>query len=64
MGNCLFGPTVPPIPEAFLQPNGLYPLSERLDLRRLRKLILQRQLAPCYPGREDARPGVEVGTMS
>lgn len=40
------------IPEAFLKPHGLYDF-ERVDLKRLKKLIVQRRLAPCYPREED-----------
>ena len=38
------------IPEEFLRPAGLYSPHAHVDLKRLRKLILKRKLAPCYKG--------------
>lgn len=40
------------IPEEFLRPQGLYSV-DKVDLRKLRRLILDGKLAPCYPGREE-----------
>lgn len=48
------------IPEQLLAPQRLYAGTERLDLKRVRKLILSKKLAPCYPGVEEARTGQEV----
>lgn len=32
---------------------GLYHSSDRIDLKKLRKLIVDGRLVPCYPGLED-----------
>lgn len=32
---------------------GLYPSSERIDLKKLRKLIIDGRLVACYPGLEE-----------
>ena len=41
-----------PIDPALLRPHGLYPTHE-WDERLLRRLILDRKLAPCHPGSEE-----------
>lgn len=55
-----FGPRSK-IPEEYLKPQGLYS-NERVDLKKLRRLILDKRLVPCYPGREDGgTPDVRSG---
>uniref|UniRef100_A0A7S4B8F4 RING-type domain-containing protein n=1 Tax=Chrysotila carterae TaxID=13221 RepID=A0A7S4B8F4_CHRCT len=57
MGNKQ-GKTREPIDPQFLRPSGLYPHTE-YDERVLRRLILDRKLAPCYRGVEDPAPDRE-----
>ncbi|MEW5319526.1 MAG: hypothetical protein WDW38_010671 [Sanguina aurantia] len=45
--------TVGKVPEQYLKPQGLYASSDRIDLKKLRKLIVDGRLVPCYPGLED-----------
>lgn len=54
--------TSPRIPEAFLKPQGLYQ-SERLDTRKLKRLILDGKLAPCFPGHEEPVPSSELNNI-
>lgn len=58
MGNALSLCFSSRIPESYLKPAGLY-ATTNVDLKRLRKLILKKKLAPCYPGqvRSDEGPG-------
>ncbi|KAG0165834.1 SNF1-interacting protein [Apophysomyces sp. BC1034] len=46
-------------------PNGLYPSAEKdFDLRSVRRLIVQRKLAPFYKGQHDPPQSVECSPMS
>ncbi len=47
----------PAIDDRHTRPQGLYP-SRDIDQRKLRRLILDSKLAPCYPGGEE--PAVEL----
>jgi hypothetical protein len=47
----------PAIDDCYTRPQGLYP-SQDVDQRKLRRLILDSKLAPCYPGGE--APAVEL----
>eukprot|EP00761_Pharyngomonas_kirbyi_P006827 gb/GECH01006836.1/.p1 GENE.gb/GECH01006836.1/~~gb/GECH01006836.1/.p1 ORF type:complete len:311 (+),score=103.70 gb/GECH01006836.1/:1-933(+) len=40
------------IPEQYLRPQGLYPRCD-WDERTVRKLIINKSLAPCYPGQDE-----------
>lgn len=42
----------PTIDERYTRPQGLYPYRD-VDQRKLRRLILDSKLAPCFPGGED-----------
>lgn len=42
----------PTIDERYTRPQGLYPHRD-VDQRKLRRLILDSKLAPCFPGGED-----------
>lgn len=50
MGNAFQKKT--DIPEQFLRPQGLYPRCD-WDERTVRKMIINKHLAPCYPGKEE-----------
>mmetsp|Transcript_6647 Transcript_6647/g.24661 ORF Transcript_6647/g.24661 Transcript_6647/m.24661 type:complete len:608 (-) Transcript_6647:1138-2961(-) len=52
----------PRVEEQYTRPSGLYPTVE-VDVKRLRKLIMEGKLAPCYPGVEEGssdRSGVAL----
>ena len=38
--------------EKYTKPQGLY-LNKDVDIKKLRKLILESKLAPCYPGDDE-----------
>lgn len=42
--------------ERYTRPQGLYEHRD-IDQKKLRKLILEAKLAPCYPGADDAAGG-------
>ena len=46
------------IDEKHTRPQGLY-LHKDVDLKKLRKLILESKLAPCYPGDEECTCDLE-----
>lgn len=48
MGNRLC--TAEKIPEEHLKPSGIYGDVNAIDYKKLRKLIIKKKLAPCYPG--------------
>ncbi|AQL02006.1 Protein SIP5 [Zea mays] len=48
----------PPVDERYTRPQGLYPHPD-IDLRKLRRLILEAKLAPCHPGADDARADLD-----
>jgi hypothetical protein len=48
----------PVIEERFTRPQGLYPQRD-VDQRKLRRLILDAKLAPCYPGAEEPATDLE-----
>ncbi|GLI63447.1 hypothetical protein VaNZ11_006419 [Volvox africanus] len=54
-----FWPPGPKIPEEYLRPQGLYSL-ERVDLKKLKRLIQNQQLAPCHPGVEESSQGQDL----
>ncbi|XP_031473305.1 E3 ubiquitin-protein ligase DA2L-like [Nymphaea colorata] len=41
------------VDERYTRPQGLYQLSKDVDHKKLRKLILESKLAPCYPGADE-----------
>lgn len=51
MGNKL-GRRRQVVDEKYTRPQGLY-VHKDVDIKKLRKLILESKLAPCYPGDED-----------
>ncbi|KAL6746802.1 hypothetical protein V8C86DRAFT_1440788 [Haematococcus lacustris] len=44
----------PDIPDSLCEPRGLYRLKENVNLRKLRGLIRNGTLVPCFPGAEEA----------
>ena len=48
----------PPVDERYTAPQGLYPHPD-IDLKKLRRLILEAKLAPCHPGADDPRPDLD-----
>jgi hypothetical protein len=48
----------PVIDERYTRPQGLYPCRD-VDHRKLRRLILESKLAPCYPGAEEPATDLE-----
>eukprot|EP00271_Cylindrocystis_brebissonii_P004429 TRINITY_DN1607_c0_g1_i2.p1 TRINITY_DN1607_c0_g1~~TRINITY_DN1607_c0_g1_i2.p1 ORF type:complete len:958 (-),score=191.88 TRINITY_DN1607_c0_g1_i2:1656-4529(-) len=48
----------PPISEEHTRPQGLY-VHHDLDLRKLRRLVLEGHLAPCYPGGDESSRELE-----
>ncbi|CAM0912834.1 unnamed protein product [Alopecurus aequalis] len=48
----------PPVDERYTAPQGLYPHPD-IDLRKLRRLILEAKLAPCHPGSDDQRADLD-----
>jgi len=48
----------PAVDERYTRPQGLYPHPD-IDLRKLRRLILEAKLAPCHPGADDARADLD-----
>ena len=46
------------IDEKYTRPQGLYHHKD-VDHKKLRKLILESKLAPCYPGDEDSTRDLE-----
>jgi hypothetical protein len=53
MGNRIGGRRKSGVEERFTRPQGLYEHKD-IDQKKLRKLILEAKLAPCYPGADDA----------
>lgn len=56
MGNRIGGRRKSGVEERFTRPQGLYEHKD-IDQKKLRKLILEAKLAPCYPGADDAAAG-------
>jgi hypothetical protein len=48
----------PAVEECHTRPQGLYPHPD-IDLKKLRRLILEAKLAPCYPGADDPRADLD-----
>jgi hypothetical protein len=48
----------PAVEERHTRPQGLYPHPD-IDLKKLRRLILEAKLAPCYPGADDPRADLD-----
>lgn len=46
------------VDERYTRPQGLYQHKD-VDQKKLRKLILESKLAPCYPGGEDCSSDME-----
>ncbi|KAK8507452.1 hypothetical protein V6N13_141474 [Hibiscus sabdariffa] len=57
MGNKL-GRRRQVVDEKYTRPQGLY-VHKDVDIKKLRKLILESKLAPCYPGDEDCCSNLE-----
>lgn len=57
MGN-KFGRRRQVVDERYTRPQGLYQHKD-VDHKKLRKLILDSKLAPCYPGDEDSTLDLE-----
>ncbi|XP_044951178.1 E3 ubiquitin-protein ligase GW2 isoform X2 [Hordeum vulgare subsp. vulgare] len=53
MGNRIGGRRKAGVEERYTRPQGLYEHRD-IDQKKLRKLILEAKLAPCYPGADDA----------
>ncbi|TVU33242.1 hypothetical protein EJB05_25032 [Eragrostis curvula] len=58
MGNKIGGRRKAGVEERFTRPQGLYEHRD-IDQKKLRKLILEAKLAPCYPGADDASGELE-----
>jgi hypothetical protein len=56
MGNRIGGRRRAGVEERYTRPQGLYEHRD-IDQKKLRKLILEAKLAPCYPGADDAAGG-------
>ncbi|WZY77187.1 hypothetical protein YC2023_023571 [Brassica napus] len=52
MGNKLVGRRRQAVEEKYTKPQGLY-VNKDVDIKKLRKLILESKLAPCYPGDDE-----------
>ncbi|EEC80040.1 E3 ubiquitin-protein ligase GW2 [Oryza sativa Japonica Group] len=48
----------PAVEERYTRPQGLYPHPD-IDLKKLRRLIVEAKLAPCFPGSDDPRADLE-----
>lgn len=44
--------------DRYTRPQGLYPHPD-IDLRKLRRLIVEAKLAPCHPGADDPRADLD-----
>ncbi|CAN6845668.1 unnamed protein product [Brassica oleracea var. botrytis] len=53
MGNKLVGRRRQAVEEKYTKPQGLY-VNNDVDIKKLRKLILESKLAPCYPGDDES----------
>ncbi|KAF8095494.1 hypothetical protein N665_0331s0014 [Sinapis alba] len=53
MGNKLVGRKRQVVEEKYTKPQGLY-VNKDVDIKKLRKLILESKLAPCYPGDDES----------
>ncbi|CAH8390566.1 unnamed protein product [Eruca vesicaria subsp. sativa] len=53
MGNKLVGRKRQVVEEKYTKPQGLY-MNKDVDIKKLRKLILDSKLAPCYPGDDES----------
>jgi hypothetical protein len=58
MGNKIGGRRKAGVEERYTRPQGLYEL-HGIDQKKLRKLILEGKLAPCYPGADEASVELE-----
>jgi hypothetical protein len=58
MGNKIGGRRKAGVEERYTRPQGLYEL-HGIDQKKLRKLILEGKLAPCYPGADEASGELE-----
>jgi hypothetical protein len=57
MGNTACG-SRRQVDERYTKPQGLYPHGS-IDEKKLRKLILDFKLAPCYPGQDESAMDLE-----
>ncbi|OEL20623.1 hypothetical protein BAE44_0018358 [Dichanthelium oligosanthes] len=48
----------PAVEDRYTRPQGLYPHPD-IDLRKLRRLIVEAKLAPCHPGADDPRADLD-----
>jgi hypothetical protein len=48
----------PLVPEQYCRPSGLYK-TDRVDLKKLKALVQEGQLVPCFPGTEEAATNPE-----
>ncbi|KAF8732924.1 hypothetical protein HU200_015274 [Digitaria exilis] len=48
----------PAVDDRYTRPQGLYPHPD-IDLRKLRRLIVEAKLAPCHPGADDPRADLD-----
>ncbi|KAG6416355.1 hypothetical protein SASPL_123783 [Salvia splendens] len=62
MGNKLGGRRRQVVDEKYTRPQGLYQHRD-VDHKKLRKLILDSKLAPCYPGDDDTACDLEECTI-
>ncbi|CAN6938889.1 unnamed protein product [Brassica oleracea] len=53
MGNKLVGRKRQVVEERYTKPQGLY-VNTDVDIKKLRKLIVESKLAPCYPGDDES----------
>ncbi|CAH8309605.1 unnamed protein product [Eruca vesicaria subsp. sativa] len=53
MGNKLVGRKRQVVEERYTKPQGLYENTD-VDIKKLRKLIIESKLAPCYPGDDES----------
>jgi hypothetical protein len=58
MGNRVGGRRKAGVDERYTRPQGLYDHHD-IDQKKLRKLILEAKLAPCYPGADEASGDLE-----
>jgi hypothetical protein len=58
MGNRIGGRRKAGVDERYTRPQGLYD-HHGIDQKKLRKLILEAKLAPCYPGADEASGDLE-----
>eukprot|EP00798_Chlamydomonas_sp_ICE-L_P018491 gene18491-24989_t len=60
-----FVPRGPKIPDQYSRPSlyGLSNRSEKIDLKKLKRLIHEGKLVPCFPGAEEPQAGPEINSQ-